>query len=58
MTFPICDLRLPNQDLGFHQKDGVEDYLHDQVRDGAISLVEAQWEMTTNWVAVCNQMLK
>ena len=32
---------------GFHQKDKVENYLHDQVCSGAISLPEAQKEIAT-----------
>jgi hypothetical protein len=41
---------------GFHQKDQVENYLHDQVCSGAISLQEAQIEIATNWLAVYNRM--
>ena len=41
---------------GFHQKDKVENYLHDQVCSGAISLPEAQKEIATNWLAVYNRM--
>lgn len=37
---------------GFHEKDEVEDYLHEQVCQGAISLAQAQEEITTNWLAV------
>jgi hypothetical protein len=43
---------------GFHQKDQVENYLHDQVCKGTISLQEAQTEIATNWLAVYNQMGK
>jgi uncharacterized protein YceK len=43
---------------GFHQKDQVENYLHDQVCSGAISLREAQNEIATNWLAVYNRMPK
>ena len=43
---------------GFHQKDKVENYLHDQVCSGAISLQQAQVEIATNWLAVYNQMPK
>ena len=35
---------------GFHEKDKVENYLHDQVCSGAISLREAQREIATNWL--------
>jgi len=41
---------------GFHEKDKVENYLHDQVCSGAISLKQAQIEIATNWLAVYNQM--
>ncbi|GAC1422073.1 MAG: hypothetical protein PVS3B3_34680 [Ktedonobacteraceae bacterium] len=41
---------------GFHEKDKVENYLHDQVCKGAISLQQAQTEIATNWLAVYNQM--
>jgi hypothetical protein len=43
---------------GFHQKDEVENYLHDQVCSGAMSLKEAQNEIATNWLAVYNRMPK
>ncbi len=41
---------------GFHQKDKVENYLHDQMCSGAISLQQAQVEIATNWLEVYNQM--
>ncbi|MDQ2888444.1 MAG: HNH endonuclease [Chloroflexota bacterium] len=41
---------------GFHEKDKVENYLHDQVCSGAISLQKAQAEIATNWLGVYNQM--
>lgn len=41
---------------GFHEKDKVENYLHDQVCSGAISLQQAQIEIATNWLDVYNQM--
>ncbi|MBV9689592.1 MAG: HNH endonuclease [Ktedonobacteraceae bacterium] len=41
---------------GFHEKDKVENYLHDQVCANAISLREAQIEIATNWLAVYNRM--
>jgi hypothetical protein len=37
---------------GFHEKDRVENYLHDQVCRGALTLAEAQREIATNWLAV------
>jgi hypothetical protein len=36
---------------GFHQKDGLEDWLHDQVCAGAIDLTTAQQEIATDWRA-------
>lgn len=41
---------------GFHQKDKVENYLHDQVCSGAMTLADAQRAIATNWLAVYNQM--
>jgi len=41
---------------GFHQKDKVENYLHDQVCSGHLSVAEAQREIATNWLDVYNQM--
>ncbi len=41
---------------GFHEKDKVENYLHDQMCAGAISLKQAQIEIATNWLAVYNRM--
>jgi hypothetical protein len=43
---------------GFHEKDRVENYLHDQICKGSISLREAQIEIATNWLAVYNRMPK
>jgi hypothetical protein len=41
---------------GFHEKDQVENYLHDQVCSGALSLFEAQREIATNWVEVYQRL--
>jgi hypothetical protein len=41
---------------GFHQKDQVENYLHDQMCAGKISLQDAQYEIATNWLQVYHQM--
>ena len=41
---------------GFHEKDKVENYLHDQVCSGAISLQQAQIEIATNWLQVYQQI--
>lgn len=35
---------------GSHAKDGFENYLHNQVCKGSISLTEAQKEISTNWL--------
>lgn len=43
---------------GAHQKDLVENYLHKQVCAGAITLPEAQREISTNWLAVYRKMAK
>ena len=43
---------------GFHEKDQVENYLHNQVCSGAMPLKEAQIEIATNWLAVYNRMPK
>src|SRR6266516_1825656 len=45
-----------NPKQGFHEKDMVENYLHDQVCSGAISLQQAQSEIAMNWLTVYNQM--
>lgn len=37
---------------GFHEKDRVENYLHNQVCNGAITLQEAQQKISTNWLEV------
>jgi hypothetical protein len=43
---------------GFHEKDKVENYLHDQVCSGAVSLQQAQIEISTDWLSVYNSMPK
>jgi hypothetical protein len=43
---------------GFHEKDKVENYLHDQVCSGAMTLLEAQVKIATNWLDVYNSMPK
>jgi hypothetical protein len=40
---------------GFHEKDQVENKLHDQVCAGAISRQEAQVQIATNWLDVYNR---
>lgn len=41
---------------GFHQKDQVENYMHDQVCSGKVSLKQAQIDIATNWLTIYNQM--
>ncbi len=43
---------------GFHEKDKVENYLHAQVCSGAMTLAQAQDQISTNWIAVYDQMPK
>ena len=45
-----------NPTPGFHQKDLVENYLHDQVCNDSITLGVAQEEIATNWLSVYNQI--
>src|SRR5579864_3961904 len=47
-----------NPTPGFHQKDKVENYLHDQVCAGKISLQSAQQEISSNWMDVYNTITK
>ena len=42
---------------GFHEKDQLEKYLHDQVCAGATSLLEAQRAIATNWLEVFREQL-
>ncbi len=42
--------------LGFHQKDIVENFLHSQVCDKAVSLGEAQKVIATDWLDIFHQM--
>jgi hypothetical protein len=43
---------------GFPQKDALENYLHDQVCAGKLSLADAQRQIASNWVAAYNAMPK
>lgn len=43
---------------GFHEKDKVENYLHDQVCSGAISLHDAQIEIANDWLSIYKRMPK
>jgi len=41
---------------GFHQKDKVENFLHHQVCSGAMSLIDAQRQIATDWVVVWRRL--
>lgn len=41
---------------GFHEKDKVENYMHDQVCAGKITLQQAQIQIATNWLAIYDQI--
>lgn len=41
---------------GFHQKDAVENYLHQQVCNGSLPLDQAQRQIANDWVSVYNSM--
>src|SRR6266566_2578128 len=41
---------------GFHEKDQVENYLHDQVCAGAMRLLEAQRAIASNWLDVYERL--
>lgn len=43
---------------GFHEKDKVENYLHNQVCDGKMSLQQAQKLISSDWISVYNYMSK
>jgi hypothetical protein len=43
---------------GFHEKDKVENYLHEQVCSGAMSLQDAQNQIAHNWMNVYNNLPK
>jgi hypothetical protein len=47
-----------NPTPGFHQKDQLENYLHDQVCSGAMALRQAQLEIATDWLAAYERMPK
>jgi hypothetical protein len=45
-----------NIQYGAHQKDKVENYLHDQVCLGNITLKDAQYQISHDWITVYNEM--
>lgn len=45
-----------NVSLGAHEKDKVENYLHDSVCNGQLTLIRAQNEIASDWVGVYKQI--
>jgi hypothetical protein len=43
---------------GFHEKDKVENYMHQQVCSGSISLPDAQAQIANDWLAIYQRMPK
>lgn len=43
---------------GFHEKDKVENYLHEQVCAGTLSLSDAQYKISHDWLSVYHNMPK
>jgi hypothetical protein len=41
---------------GFHEKDMLENYLHDQICSGQMNLQKAQTDVASNWIAVYQGM--
>ena len=41
---------------GYHQKDQLENYLHDQVCNGSLRLDQAQQEIANNWLLTYNNL--
>lgn len=41
---------------GFHEKDKVENYLHDQVCNGSMSIQDAQYKIANDWYSVYQTM--
>lgn len=41
---------------GFHEKDKVENYLHQEVCSGTISLAQAQYDISHNWLQVYQEI--
>jgi hypothetical protein len=41
---------------GYHEKDRVENYLHDQICSGVIRLEQAQQKISSNWLDIYNQL--
>jgi len=49
----------PAQPLpGFHQKDQLEDYLHDAVCGGRMALADAQSSIASDWIALYRQYIQ
>lgn len=45
-----------NVSLGAHEKDKVENYLHDSVCSGKLSLAQAQNEIAADWAGIYKQI--
>ncbi len=45
-----------NAPLGAHEKDKVENYLHDNVCSGQLTLIQAQNEIAADWAGVYKQI--
>ncbi|MCL4367129.1 HNH endonuclease [Patescibacteria group bacterium] len=45
-----------NPTPGFHEKDKVENYLHNQVCNGTFTLAQAQEAIATNWLQIYQQI--
>lgn len=45
-----------NPTPGFHEKDKVENYLHDQVCNGTMSLQDAQQQIVSNWLEIYQKL--
>jgi hypothetical protein len=43
---------------GFHQKDELENYLHDAVCAGRMALTDAQRGIATNWLALYREYIQ
>ena len=45
-----------NPKPGFHEKDAVENYLHERLCSGKETLLEVQNEIKTNWLSIYNSI--
>jgi hypothetical protein len=49
---------IDNPRPGYHEKDQVENYLHDQVCKGKMSLEEAQLQIAHNWLVIYQMIIQ